>query len=171
MEVGVLPCEGDDAYLEGVACGTAYGEAHAVDRYASFIHAEVTLAYCFLAALVFEGELMASLLVVDGDAGGCLIYMTLHDVAVQPAVEYHAALHVDQITHLELSQIGAVECLAHGCYGILAVLYLHHSEAHAVVCHALVYLQFLYKRAREGEVHVVLLCSDGLHTGHSFDDT
>ena len=131
----------------------------------------VRLTPLTVAALVFEGELMASFLVVDGDAGGCLIYMPLHDVAVQPAVEYHAALHVDQVTRLELSQIGAVECLAHGCYGILAVLYLHHCEAHAVVCHALVYLQFLYKRAREGEVHVVLLCSDGLHTGHSFDDT
>ena len=43
-EVGVLVGVGDDADLEGLGCGIADGEAHAVDRHAALVNGEIAAA-------------------------------------------------------------------------------------------------------------------------------
>ena len=138
---------GDDADLEGILRGTAYGEGDTVDGDAALVHTEVATAYHVLAALVLEGELPGALLVVDGNATGRLVNMPLHDVAVQAAVHEHRALHVDLVAHGEQSYVGALQSLAHGGDGVGAVLKAHHGEADAVVRHALVNTQLLCEGA------------------------
>ena len=41
VKVGVFESVGDDADLEGLGCGIADGEAHAVDRHRTFVDREV----------------------------------------------------------------------------------------------------------------------------------
>ena len=147
VEVGVLEGVGNDAYLEGVFRGAAYGEGDAIDGDAALVHAEVAAAHHVLAALVLEGELPGALLVVDGNATGRLVDMPLHYVAVQAAVHEHGTLHIDLVAHGEQTYIGALQSLAHGGDGVGAVLKAHHGEADAVVRHALVNTQLLYEGA------------------------
>ena len=83
--------------------------------------------------------------------------MALHDVSVQPAVHHHAALHVHLVAHAELSQVAAVQRFLHRRYRISTVLYFYYREAHTIVRHTLIYLQFVYKRTLHGEVDILQL--------------
>ena len=58
VEVGMLESIWNDAYLESVVCGTAYGEGNAVDGDAALVHTEVATANHILVALVLEGKLV-----------------------------------------------------------------------------------------------------------------
>ena len=178
MEVRVIEGVRDDADLEGIACGTAYGEAYAVDRHAAFVHGKVSVPNHFLCALVLEGVLVAALLVLHGDAGGCLIHMSLNNVSVQAAVHQHGTFHVHLVAHLEQAEVAAFQRLTHGCDGVgrdpptpFRGRKTHDSEANAIVSNALVDAQLLYKWAGQGQVDVVLLVFYGNNACHTFYDT
>ena len=97
--------------------------------------------------------------------------MTLHDVAIQAAVHLHGTLYVDFIAHTELTQVAALQRLAHGRHGILSVPDAHHGEAHPIVGHALVDSQLVHETALQGEMHVVQLMLNGRYHSRFFYDT
>ncbi len=169
MEVGVVEGVGDDADLEGVGCGTTYGEAHAVDGHASLIDGEIAVLDHLLRALVFEGVLMAALLILDGNANCSLVNVSLHDMAVKSAVHQHRALHVHFVAHLEQSEVAALQSLAHSGDGICVAFEAHDCQANAVVGDALVDAKFLNEGTGEGQMYIILFMLDGDHSRHTFN--
>ena len=118
MEVGIVEGIGDDADLEGVFCGSANGEADAVDGHAALVDGEIAVPDHLLRAFVFEGVLMAALLVFYCDADGGLVDVALHDMPVQSAIHQHRALHIHFVAHLEQSEVAALQSLAHSGHGV-----------------------------------------------------
>ena len=147
LEVGMLKGVGNDAHLKGVRCGTAHGKAYAIDGYAPLVHGEIAMRHVCGLHRIAEGKLETSLLVLHIGADGGAVNMPLHNVSVQPAVHEHGALHVHLVTHLKQAEIGAVERLSHGGYGIVVALNPHYSQTHSVVRHALVNGQFVHEGA------------------------
>ena len=86
MKVCVVVGVGDDADLESVFSGTTYSEAYAVDGHAAFVHGEVSVLYHLFCAIVAECILITALLVFDCNTNGCLVNMSLYDMAVSTAV-------------------------------------------------------------------------------------
>ena len=168
MKVRVVEGVGNDADLEGVFRWPANCEAHAIDRHAALIDGEVAVLHHLLRTLVFEGVLMAALLVFHSDASGGLVHMALHDMSIQSPVHHHRALHIHLVAHLEQTKIAALQSLPHGGNGIGVVLETHNREADAVVGDALVNVQLVYKGACKRQVHIVLLVFDGHYSCHSF---
>ena len=171
MEVGVVEGVGDDADLEGVGCGTANGETDAVDCHATFIDGEIPVLDHLFVALVFEGVLVAALLVFHSDASGGLVNVPLHDMPIKAAVHQHRALHIHLVAHLEQSEVAALQSLAHSGDGICVAFEAHNCQANAVVGDALVDAKFLYEGAGQGEMHVVLLVFNSDHLRHCFYDS
>ena len=169
VEVGVVEGVGDDADLEGVGCGTTYGEAHAVDGHASLIDGEIAVLDHLLRALVFEGVLVATLLVFHSDASGGLVNVPLHDMPIKAAVHQHRALHIHFVAHLEQSEVAALQSLAHSGYGICVAFDVHNCQANAVVGDALVDAKFLYEGAGQSQMDVVLFMFNGDHSRHTFN--
>ena len=166
VEIGVLEGVGDDAHLESVLGGVTHGETDTIDSDAALIDGEIATTCHVSVEGVTEGVLVAALLVFHGNALRSLIDMSLHDVAIQSAVHLHGTLYVDFIAHTELTQVAALQRLAHGRHGILSVPDAHHGEAHAVVRHALVDGEFIAKGAFQCKMLVVFICFDGDHGGH-----
>ena len=169
MEVGVVEGVGNDADLEGVFRGTAYGEADTIDGHAALVHGEVAVLHHLFRALVFEGVLMAALLVLDADANGSLVNMALYDVSVQSPVHHHRAFHIHLVANLEQPQIAPFQRLSHGCHGVSPCLETNDGQANAVVGNALVDVELFYEWARQSEMHVVLLVFNGDDTRHTFN--
>ena len=164
VEVGVFVGVGDDGHLEAVILRVAYGEAHAVDRYRALLDGHVAFGGHLGVEVVDEGVVAAAIDQVDSFATGCLVYVALHDVSVEAAVHEHAALEVHLVAYLERAQIGAVESLLYGGDGVAVAVDVDHGEAYAVVCDALVYLQFVRERTLEREVQIAVIvfeCYDG----------
>ena len=68
--------------------------------------------------------------------------MTLHDMSVESAVDFHGSLEIDEVADLEVAEIGAVEGLADCGHGIgVVVMERYDGEAYAVVGHTLVDMQ------------------------------
>ena len=171
VEVGVVEGVGDDADLEGVGSRAADREADAVDGYAALIDGEVAVAHHLPCAFMSEGVLVAALLVLYGNARGGLVNVSLHDVPVQASVHQHRALHVHFVAHPEQPEVAALQCLAHGGYGVGVVLEADNGQADAIVSNALVDAQLLDEGAGKGQVDVVLLVLYGNHACHAFNDT
>ncbi len=169
VEVGVVEGVGDDADLEGVGCGAANGETDAVDCHAPLIDGEIAVLDHFLRALVFEGVLVAALLVLDGDADSSLVNVPLHDMPVKASVHQHRALHVHLVAHLEQPEVAALQSLAHSGDGICVVFEAHNCQANAVVGDALVDAKFLYEGAGQSQMDVVLFMFNGDHSRHTFN--
>ena len=169
VEVGVVVGVGDDADLEGVGCGTANGKADTIDSHATLIDSEIAVLDHLLRALVFEGVLMAALLVLDADANGSLVNMALYDVSVQSPVHHHRAFHIHLVANLGQPQIAPFQRLSHGCHGVSPCLETNDSQANAVVGNALVDAELFYEWARQSEMHVVLLVFNGDDTRHTFN--
>ena len=94
---------------------------------------------------VLESEIGAAVGVFLGDATCGAVHMALHDVAVQASVHQHGALHVHTVAHVEQTEVGFFQCLAHGSDGILVIVDGHHCEAYAVVADTLVDFQLVDK--------------------------
>ena len=171
VEIGVLEGVGDDAHLESVLGGVTHGETDTIDSDATLIDGEIATTCHVSVEGVTEGVLVAALLVFHGNALSSLIDMPLHDVAIQAAVHLHGTLYVDFIAHTELTQVAALQRLAHGRHGILSVPDAHHGEAHPIVGHALVDAQLVHETALQGEMHVVQLMLNGRYHSRFFYDT
>ena len=168
MEVGVLVGVGDDAHLEGVARGFAYGEAYAVDGHAAFIDAEIAAAGHGAVEGVAEGEDPRAVGLFDVDALGGEVHVALYDVAVQTAVHGHGALDVYFVAYAEEAEVGAAERLLHGGDDVAGAVGADNGEAYAVVGEALVDVELVGEGALEGEVEVLLFLTDGYDGGRGF---
>ena len=179
--------------MEGVFCRTANGEADPVDGDATLIDREIAVLDHLLRTLVLEGILVASLLVLNGDADGRLVNVSLHDVSVQATVHQHRALHVHFVAHSEQPEIAALQRLAHGCYRVggltiglwtLAIILRRNrafsrgrmvngydGQANAVMGDALVDAEFVYERASQSQMDVVLVVFYGDYPRHAFNDS
>ena len=105
MEVGVLVGVGDDGHLEGIVRRVAHRQAHPVHRHRTLVHGQVSATRHLSVKRIFEGEVPASLRIVDGNALCRLVHMALHDVSVQPSVHHHRALHIHLVAHAEQPQV------------------------------------------------------------------
>ena len=159
-EVGVLARVGDDGHGEGVVGRVDDGERDAVDRHGTLIDREVALARHLAVEGVLKGEVGGVSSILHLHAARRLIYVALHDVAVQATVHRHRTLDVDAVALLQQAKVGAEQRLLHRRHGVATVLDAHHSEADAIVGNALVYFQLIDKAATEREVDV-LLSRDG----------
>ena len=168
VEIGIVEGVGNDAHLELVVGGATYSEADTIDSDATLVDRDISPACHLRVSLIAEAEDIAALLVLDTDAASCGVDMTLNDVAVEPSVHHHGTLHIHLVTHLEKPQITALESLAHSGYSVGIVNNAYNSEAHAVMRHALVYLQLPDKGASEGEMKVVEFLFYGHHAGGFF---
>ena len=101
LEVGVLQGIGNDGYLECVICGIAYRERYAVDGDRTLVNGEIATKCHFLVLGILEGEVGRTIGIFFLDAGGCLVYVALNDVAVQSTIHNHRALDIDFVAHLE----------------------------------------------------------------------
>ena len=169
VEVSVVEGVGDDADLEGVGCGTTYGKAHAVDGHASLIDGEIAVLHHLLRALVFEGVLVAALLVFHSDASGGLVNVPLHNMPIKAAVHQHRALHIHLVAHLEQSEVAALQSLAHSGDGICVAFDAHDCQANAVVGDTLVDAKFLHEGTGQSQMDVVLFMFNGDHSRHTFN--
>ena len=146
----------DDRYLERVLHRVTYGQAHPVDGYRAFVYGKVSAFRYFGLEIILEREIPASVGIVNSRAYSCLVYMSLHDMSVQPAVHQHAPFYVHFIAFFQQPDIRAFDGFFHGGNGVRIVFDVNHGEAHTVVRHALVYFQFIYKRTRQGQMQVFL---------------
>ena len=149
LEIGVLESVGDNSHSEGIALGIAYRERHAIDCHAALVNSEISLVSHLGVNTIFKGEILAAVGVLDGCALGCAVNVSLNDMPVEAAVHHHRALHVHLVARLQHTEITAIERLFHRGHCIYSVFNLHHSQAHAVVSHALVNLQLVGKRAAQ----------------------
>lgn len=145
MKVGVFEGIGNDAHLKCVGRGTADCQGYTIDGDTSFVHAEIAASDHVVVAVISERKLVRPVLILYGYALRCTVHMSLYDVAVQTAVHEHGTFYIDFISNIKMAYITAFQRLAHGGYGIGAVLPADNGQTHAVVCHALVYTQFLNK--------------------------
>ena len=90
---------------------------------------------------------MASFLVLDCNAPGCLVDVTLYDMSVKASVHHHGALDIDLVADLQHAYVAALECLAHGGDGVCTVGNPDYGKAYAVMCDALVDLELVDKGA------------------------
>ena len=118
VEVRQVVGVGDDGHLEAVRAGVADGEADAVDADRSFLDGHVALASHLRVSGVAEGVIPAAVGLAHVGADGRLVDVALDDVAVQATVHQHTALHVHTVAHVEQSEVGALQCLAHGSDGV-----------------------------------------------------
>ena len=72
---------GNDGYLECVICGIAYRERYAVDGDRTLVNGEIATKCHFLVLGILEGEVGRTIGIFFLDAGGCLVYVALNDVA------------------------------------------------------------------------------------------
>lgn len=89
------------------------------------------------------------------------VYVSLHDVSVQTCVDHHGSFYVYGVSHVELSEVGSVECFFHCGDGVAVVGDVDDGEADAVVCDALVDFQLVDEGACECEVDVLQFVFDG----------
>ena len=171
LEVGVSKGVGDDRHLERVAGGPTDGERHTVDGHRALVYGEVAVERHLSIFLILKGEVRTSVGIFHGCAGSCLVDVSLHDVAVQSAVHHHRPLHVHLVAHVEQSQVRAVERLLHRRDDVLVAVDADHGEADAVVCHALVDLQFARERALQGEINVFPVFPNSYYGSKFFNNT
>lgn len=117
-EIGVLEGVGDDGHLEGVAGGVADGERDAIDGDTAFVDGEVALLSHLAVFGIFEGEVGGAIGIVHGNATGRFIHMTLNNMAIEAAVHQHGTLYINLITHLQQTEVRAVEGFLHGGDGV-----------------------------------------------------
>ncbi len=170
-EIRMVASIGDDGHTEAVHAGVAYGQAHAIDAYGSFLHCHIALASHLLVELVFERIVVAAAGFFHSGTYSRLIYVSLHDVPIESAAHHHASFQIDEIAYLEESEVGAFEGFAYGGHGIGGVRLADYGEAYAVVCDALVYLEFTDERARHRDVQIVIFVTEIRHLGIFFYDS
>ena len=148
---------GDDGHLEAVCAGVADGEADTVDGDGAFLDGHVSLPSHLRVGGVAEGVIPTAVGLAHVGADGRLVDVTLHDVAVQAAVHQHTALHVHAVANVQVSEVGALQCLAHGGNGIGVVRPTDDGQADTVVGDALIDLQFIHEGATQRQVQVALV--------------
>ena len=167
----MLECVGDDGHLEGVGSGIADGEGDPVDGDGTLVDGEVALEGHLPVFGILEGEVGGAVGIVHGDAACCLVDVSLHDVAVEPAVHEHGSLHVDLVAHLQQAEVGAVEGFLHGSDDVVRALDGNDGEAHTIVGDTLVNLQFVDKGACERKIDIPAVFPDGYDGSKFFDDS
>ena len=114
-----------------------------------------------LAEVVAEGEVGGAISIVHGNTGGGLVYMALHDVAVESAVHQHRPLHVHLVAYAQQTQVRAVQRFLHRRHHVVSTFDAHHRQAHPVVGDALVDAQLVGERASQREIDVFPVVTDG----------
>ena len=82
------------------------------------------------------------------------IHVTLNEVTIEAPPQLRAPFKVDHTALLPLAQTRSLHGLLDGRYHVGIAIQLHDRQAHAIVRHALIDLQFACKRSGDGEVHV-----------------
>lgn len=160
-EVGVLESVRYDGYAEVSGGGIADGEANPVDCDGSFLDGEVALCFELARYAVCECEDMAAVDFGDAVADGGAVDMSLYDVSVEAAVDFHGALEIDAVAGPEVAEIASAERLVDGSDGVSGVgMKLYDGKAHAVVSYRLVDGELIGKAAFYTEMAVGALIGD-----------
>ena len=147
-EVSMFERVRNNRHLEAVGLGVADGKRHAVDGYGAFFDGNVSFSRHFRRDVVGEREVSATVDDVDSGANGCLVDVALHDVSVEPSVEEHTSLEVDEVADFEQTEVAAVEGFLNGRNGECAITgEVDHGKTDAVVSDRLVNSQLVGKRA------------------------
>ena len=109
-------------------------------------HHAVHLCAHVVVDVVLKLEVSRAVDILDVGTHGGAVDMSLHDMAVEAAAEFHRALQIHQVARLQVAQVRAVESLLYGGDLVGAVgVEGHHGQAHTVVSHRLVYAQLVGK--------------------------
>ena len=148
----------DDCNAETVALGIADSQAHTVDSHRPFLYGHITFPGHCRVDCIFEGIIPTAVSFLHTETFGCRVDVSLHDMSVQASVDFHASLHVDEVTHFQTAEVAAFEGLLYGGDGVSAISGEgDNREAHSVMGYALVNAKFVGKWAAEGYMEVSLL--------------
>ena len=86
VEISVVVSVWYYAYLKGIFRWVAYGQANTVDGDGALVNTEVSALYHLWCGMVAEGVTVAAFLVFNGYALGCLVNMSLYDMAIQSTI-------------------------------------------------------------------------------------
>src|SRR5690606_14127530 len=114
VEVGMFEGIGDDGYGKPIGLRVHDRQADAIDRDGSLLYGNVALR-----PIEPEGVKPAALLIVDRYTLRGLVYMPLHDMAIQPVAHLRAAFEVNETPHLQGTQVALLKCFGNGRHGVL----------------------------------------------------
>jgi hypothetical protein len=166
LDVGMLEGVGDDGDIEVGFLYVKDGQAGAVERDGAFFDNEVAEFFGEL-----ESVLPAAVERLSFGAGGGSVYMALDDMAIEAAVEGHAAFEVDEVIGLPGVKVGFIQGLEDGGYAVGIVPGFFYGQADAVVGDALVDLQLGREGGLDPEGFVGSIGLDGLDFAEGFDDS
>ena len=94
--------------------------SNSIDSDRTLVDSEVALASHFAVESVFESIVGGTISITFVNTGGSLVYVSLYDVSVEPAVEHHRTFHIHLVSLFQQSEVGTVECFLHGsnCIGV-----------------------------------------------------
>ena len=156
LHIGMFEGIGNDGHVEPGFFYIEDGKADAVEADGAFFDDEVGEFFG-----KFQPELPASVHFLSFQAGGCRVYVSLDDVAIQPAVQEHTSLQVDEVACLPGFHIGLLEGFFDGCHPVEAIFYLFYGETDPVVGDALIDFKFLREGGFYPEGFVGALGGDG----------
>ena len=96
--------------------------------------------------------------------------MSLYHMPVEAAIGPDAALNIHLGAYLPQSKVCFQQCFLYCGNGIILFGFAHHCETYPVVGDALVYAQFIYKRAGQTDVQVFLFFFKPGDNGRFFHD-
>lgn len=137
FNIGMLIRIGDHRDGELIFRHVEYGEADTVEADRAFFDNEGSKGRGKA-----ETEFPAAVAVYFADTFGGGVHMTLHDMAIEAALEGEASFEVDEVAGLPGAEIGLFQGLGDGRYAVAITYYFFHSKTNAAVRHALIDLQF-----------------------------
>ena len=132
-DVGVVVRVGNDGHGK-------FGFGNAEGRKADAVYADGAFFNNEVGKLRGKGKTVFPAPLAAGNryAGGRGVHMSLHDVAVEAAIELHAPLEVDAVARLPGAEVGFAERFQDGGNAVHAAPHLFNREAGAVVRQTLV---------------------------------
>jgi hypothetical protein len=95
--------------------------------------------------------------------------MALHDMAVEPVAELHAAFEVDRSACFTNADIRLIDGLSNCSSGLFIGIQIYDGQTNAIVRNALVYFQFGRDSSLDCDVKIVIFFSDVGYDSERFD--
>jgi hypothetical protein len=162
MEISVLVSERNDSHFKAVGLRVADSEAYTIDSNAALFDSDITLASHLLVDLITESVTPTAVGFNDISATGSLVNVALDNVAVEPSVHNHAALHIHLIADFQFAEIAALESFLHSSDSVRAIAWeLDNSETNAIVRNTLVDFQLVSEAAPQSNVQITAIVLQG----------